>query len=93
MLKGRAWFMLTGHPTGMTGDLLTSERGLFDLQLKLEELDQPTTYQMLINYLNSARINNNCTDPKDPRSLVSKSPVMPVGCPVSINQARPFSMP
>ena len=70
MLKGRAWFMLTGHPMGMTGDLLTSERGLFDLQLKLEELDQPTTYKMLINYLNSARINNDCADPKDPRSVL-----------------------
>lgn len=70
MLKGRAWFMLTGHPMGMTGDLLTSERGLFDLQLPLEELDQPTTYKMLINYLNSARINNNCNDPNDPRSVL-----------------------
>jgi uncharacterized protein (DUF1778 family) len=70
MLKGRAWFILTGHPMGMTGDLLTSERGLFDLQLKLDELDFPTTYQMLINYLNSARIDNDCTDPKDPRSVL-----------------------
>ena len=70
MLKGRAWFMLTGHPMGMTGDLLTSERGLFDLQLKLEELDQPTTYKMLINYLNSARINNDYADPNDPRSVL-----------------------
>jgi hypothetical protein len=69
ILKGKAWFMLTGHPLGMTGDLLTSERGLFDLQLKLEELDQPTTYKMLINYLNSARINNNYTAPNDPRSV------------------------
>ncbi len=43
MLKGRAWFMLTAHPIGMTGDLLTSERGLFDLQLPLEELDADTT--------------------------------------------------
>jgi hypothetical protein len=70
MLKGRAWFMLTGHPMGMTGDLLTSERGLFDLQLKLEELDPTTTYKMLINYLNSARIKNDCTDPNDPRSVL-----------------------
>lgn len=70
MLKGKAWFMLTGHPNGMTGDLLTSERGLFDLQLKLEELDQPTTYKMLIKYLNSARIKNNCTDPNDPCSVL-----------------------
>jgi energy-coupling factor transporter ATP-binding protein EcfA2 len=69
MLKGRAWFMLTGHPMGITGDLLTSERGLFDLQLKLEELDQPTTYKMLINYLNSVRIGEAFTDPADPRSV------------------------
>jgi uncharacterized protein (DUF1778 family) len=69
MLKGRAWFMLTGHPMGITGDLLTSERGLFDLQLKLEELDQPTTYTMLINYLNSVRIGEAFTDPEDPRSV------------------------
>ncbi len=69
MLKGRAWFLLTGHPMGMTGDLLTQERGLFDLLLKLEELDQPTTYRMLINYLNSARIGNDCTDPKDSKSV------------------------
>ena len=70
MLKGKAWFILTGHPNGMTGDLLTSERGLFDLQLKLEELDQPTTYRMLIKYLKSARIKNDCTDPNDPRSVL-----------------------
>ena len=74
MLKGRAWFMLTGHPMGITGDLLTSERGLFDLQLKLEELDQPTTYKMLINYLNSARIGNKCSDPGDPRSVLPFTP-------------------
>ncbi|NJM77175.1 MAG: AAA family ATPase [Acaryochloridaceae cyanobacterium RU_4_10] len=92
MLKGRAWFMLTGHPMGMTGDLLTSERGLFDLQLKLEELDQPTMYQMLINYLNSARINNNCTDPNDPRSVL---PFLPETaqrfCEVSLGKPRLFN--
>jgi hypothetical protein len=70
MLKGRAWFMLTGHPLGMAGDLLTTERGLFDLTLKLTELDLPTTYQMLINYLSSARIENDCTDPQDPNSVL-----------------------
>jgi hypothetical protein len=69
MLKGKAWFILTGHPLGITQDLLTSERGLFDLKLKLEEMDQDTTYEMLIKYLNSARINNNCTDPKNPLSV------------------------
>ena len=92
MLKGRAWFLLTGHPMGMTGDLLTSERGLFDLQLKLEELDQPTTYKMLINYLNSARIDNDCTDPQDPRSVL---PFLPETaerfCAVSLGKPRLFN--
>jgi hypothetical protein len=92
MLKGRAWFLLTGHPMGMTGDLLTSERGLFDLQLKLEELDLPTTYQMLINYLNSARIDNNCTDPNDPRCVL---PFLPETaekfCKVSLGKPRLFN--
>jgi hypothetical protein len=92
MLKGRAWFMLTGHPMGMTGDLLTSERGLFDLQLKLEELDQPTTYEMLINYLNSVRINNDITDANDPRSVL---PFLPETakkfCEVSLGKPRLFN--
>lgn len=92
MLKGKAWFMLTGHPLGMTGDLLTSERGLFDLQLKLEELDQETTYKMLINYLNSVRINNNCTDPNDPNSVL---PFLPETaekfCQISLGKPRFFN--
>jgi hypothetical protein len=92
MLKGRAWFLLTGHPMGMTGDLLTSERGLFDLQQNLEELDLPTTYQMLINYLSSARINNNRTDPKDPRCVL---PFLPETakrfCEVSLGKPRLFN--
>ncbi|MFM7442184.1 MAG: hypothetical protein ACKO2V_26900 [Snowella sp.] len=92
ILKGKAWFMLTGHPLGITGDLLTSERGLFDLQLKLEELDPPTTYKMLINYLNSARINNNCDDSNDPRSVL---PFLPETakefCRVSLGKPRFFN--
>jgi hypothetical protein len=55
MLKGGAWFILTGHPAGLTRDLLTTERGLFDLCLELKALDQETTYHMLVKYLNSAR--------------------------------------
>ena len=92
MLKGRAWFMLTGHPSNLTGDLLTSERGLFDLQLKLEELDAQTTYKMLINYLNSARINNPCDDVNDPRSVL---PFLPETakefCRVSLGKPRLFN--
>ncbi len=92
MLKGRAWFMLTGHPMGMTGDLLTSERGLFDLQLPLEELDPETTYQMLINYLNSARIDNDCVDPKDPRSVLPFIPETAKRfCEVSLGKPRLFN--
>jgi len=56
MLKGEAWFMLTGHPSGLTRDIVTRELGLFDLALELKSLDQPTTQQMLLNYLNSARL-------------------------------------
>lgn len=92
MLKGRAWFMLTGHPQGMTSDLLTSERGLFDLQLPLEELDMETTYQMLINYLNSARINNDCTDPNNPRSVLPFTPETARKlCEVSFGKPRLFN--
>jgi len=90
MLKGRAWFLLTGHP--MTGDLLTSERGLFDLQLELKELDQPTTYQMLVNYLNSVRIKNDCKDINDPRSVL---PFLPETakkfCEISLGKPRLFN--
>jgi hypothetical protein len=55
LLKGRAWFLLTGHPSGITHDYLISDRGLFDLPLKLEPLDPDTSYAMLVKYLNSAR--------------------------------------
>ena len=55
MLKSGAWFILTGHPSGLTRDILISERGLFDLSLKLEPLEQETMYEMLVNYLNSVR--------------------------------------
>ncbi len=70
MLKGRAWYMITGHPFGIAQDLLTSERGLFDLTLELKELEPDTRYKMLINYLNSTRINNNCTDPNQPEAVL-----------------------
>ncbi|NEP77914.1 MAG: ATP-binding protein [Okeania sp. SIO3B3] len=69
MLKGDAWFILTGHPSGLTRDLLISERGLFDLALEIKELDQETTYQMLINYLESARIRETNKDPENPETV------------------------
>ena len=92
MLKGQAWFLLTGHPMGMTGDLLTTERGLFDLQLKLEELDMPTTYRMLVKYLNSARINNDCTDPANPRCVLPFLPDTAMRfCKASLGKPRLFN--
>ncbi len=55
MLKSGAWFILTGHPFGLTRDLVISERGLFDFSIKLEPIDQATMYKMLVKYLNSVR--------------------------------------
>ncbi|MDJ0661288.1 MAG: ATP-binding protein [Crocosphaera sp.] len=55
MLKSGAWFILTGHPSGLTRDIVISERGLFDFSIKLEPLEQNIMYQMLVNYLNSVR--------------------------------------
>jgi hypothetical protein len=92
ILKGRAWFLLTGHPMGITDDLLARERGLFDLQLKLEELDLETTYRMLINYLNTARINNDCKDPQDSRSVLPFEPEAARHfCEVSFGKPRLFN--
>ncbi|WP_019501443.1 ATP-binding protein [Pseudanabaena sp. PCC 6802] len=56
MLKGDAWFFLSGHPGGLTRDLVNRERGLFDLSLELNPFDVDTTYTMLKKYLASARI-------------------------------------
>lgn len=56
MLKGNAWFFLSGHADGLIRDFINRERGLFDLSLKLDILDSPTRLQMLKNYLASARI-------------------------------------
>ena len=68
MLKSGAWFMLTGHPSGLTRDILMSDLGLFDLAIELRPLDQATTYRMLVNYLNSARPKNARRDPDDPQA-------------------------
>lgn len=69
MLKGDAWFILSGHPSGLTRDLLTRELGLFDLAIELKQLDQPTTYRMLANYLNSARPKNVRLELDDPKAV------------------------
>jgi hypothetical protein len=55
LLKGRASFILTGHPSGLTEEILLSQRGLFDLSQELLSLDFDTTKLMLLNYLNSVR--------------------------------------
>jgi hypothetical protein len=70
LLKGRAWFLLTGHPSGITHDYLISDRGLFDLSLKLEPLDPDTSYAMLVKYLNSARRRTIANpDPSNPAAV------------------------
>ncbi len=74
LLKSGAWFMLTGHPSGLTRDILTSNLGVFDLAIELKPLDQATTYRMLVNYLNSARPRNARRDYDDPYAV---GPFMP----------------
>ncbi len=69
VLKGDAWFMLTGHPSGLTRDLLTRDLGLFDLAVELKPLDPPTVHRLLVNYLNSARPANARRDPDDSRAV------------------------
>jgi len=74
LLKSGAWFMLTGHPSGLTRDILTSELGLFDLAIELKQLDQDTTYRMLVNYLNSARPKKATRDFDDPAAVQPFTP-------------------
>lgn len=73
MLKSGAWFILTGHPSGLTRDILINQRGLFDLALELKILDQETTYKMLVNYLNSARPKSQY-DVKNPKAVEPFTP-------------------
>ncbi|AFY75177.1 ATPase [Synechococcus sp. PCC 7502] len=87
MLKGNAWFFLSGHPSGLTRDLVNRERGLFDLSIELKPFDDDTTYKMLKKYLASARIKevdeNNEAEalhpftPETARSLCEKSSGIP----------------
>ncbi len=69
MLKGEAWFILSGHPSGLTRDILTREMGLFDLAIELTPMDQSTTYRMLVNYLNSVRPKNARLALDDPKAV------------------------
>jgi AAA ATPase domain len=55
MLKGRASFILTGHPSGLSQEIFLSNRGLFDRTQQLTEIDFNTTKLMLLKYLNSVR--------------------------------------
>jgi type II secretory pathway predicted ATPase ExeA len=55
ILKGRASFILTGHPSGLTQEILLSNRGLFDRTQQLTSIDIYTTKLMLLKYLNSVR--------------------------------------
>ena len=55
LLKGKAWFILSGHPGGLTKDMVTGNLGLFDLTRELTQMDENTTHEMLVKYLNVAR--------------------------------------
>ena len=67
MLKGGASFLITGHPSGITRDILARDLGLFDLAIELKPLNEETMFEMLVNYLNSARIKS--IAPSDPLSV------------------------
>lgn len=69
LLKGRVWFLLTGHPATITHDILARELGLFDLALELKPMDQDTTYRMFVNYLNSARSKENQRNYDEPQAV------------------------
>jgi len=75
LLKGRAWFFFTGHPSGITRDYLIADRGLFDLPLKLEPLSEDTSYLMLVKYLASAR--RRPADAHNPNDLNAVHPFTP----------------
>jgi hypothetical protein len=69
LLKGRASFMLTGHPSGLTEEILISQRGLFDLSQELRSLDFDTTKLMLLKYLNSVRPEDQLQDIGNPNAF------------------------
>ena len=58
LLKGNASFVLSGHPSGLSKDIVTGNMGIFDLTQELTLMDFDTMNQMLIKYLNSARKKN-----------------------------------
>jgi len=74
MLKGEASFILTSHPAGLTHDILTRDLGLVDTAIKLDALDIDTTYQMLVNYLNSVRPDRVKREPDTPEAVAPFTP-------------------
>lgn len=75
MLKSGAWFILTGHPSGLTRDILISERGLFDFACKLDPLEPSVMDEMLVNYLNSVRPPNRQYVVSDPKAVRPFTPL------------------
>ncbi len=74
LLKTGVYFILSGHPAGLTRDFLISARGIFDLPLEIKQMDYDTTYTMLINYLNSVRSETNQKDYDDPEAVKPFTP-------------------
>jgi hypothetical protein len=91
-LKGQASFILTGHPIGMIGDILTTERGLFDEKIELGDLDLKTTEEMLSKYLASVRLPNHA---QQNSQLLDFRPFTPKAarafCRASIGRPRLFN--
>jgi hypothetical protein len=55
MLKSKASFILTGHLSGITQEILLNNHGLFERTQQLTRIDFETMKLMLLNYLNSVR--------------------------------------
>lgn len=56
LFQSQASIILTGHPHGLTRDVVITENGLIDVCIELKPMDERTMGQMLIDYLQSVRI-------------------------------------
>ena len=70
MLKGSAYFLVTGDSIEKFDALESDEPRLFDNVINLKKLQQNKAYQLLINHLNRARLEIDCTDPLDSCSIM-----------------------
>ena len=62
--------MVTGDSIEKFDALESDEPRLFDNVINLKKLQQNKAYQLLINHLNRARLEIDCTDPLDSCSIM-----------------------